>query len=118
MYGRGPFSVLQQRVVGMLEIQNIEVVYEKVILVAKGVSLTVADGDIVALLGANGAGKSTVLKSISGLLKAENGAITRGAIKMNGVHIEKKDPEEIIKIGITQIMEGRRIFKNSTLYEK
>jgi branched-chain amino acid transport system ATP-binding protein len=101
----------------MLEVQNIEVVYEKVILVVKGVSIAVSDGAIVTLLGANGAGKSTVLKSISGLLKAENGSITRGTIKMNDVRIEKKDPEEIIKMGIIQILEGRKIFKNCTLYE-
>lgn len=101
----------------MLEVQNIEVVYEKVILVVKGVSIAVSDAAIVTLLGANGAGKSTVLKSISGLLKAENGSITRGTIKMNDVRIEKKDPEEIIKMGIIQILEGRKIFKNCTLYE-
>jgi branched-chain amino acid transport system ATP-binding protein len=101
----------------MLDVFNIEVKYEKVILVVKGVSLTVSDGSIITLLGANGASKSTVLKSISGLLKSENGAITQGTIKMDDVHIEKKDPEEIINMGIIQIMEGRRIFKNCTLYE-
>ena len=101
----------------MLDVVNIEVVYEKVILVIKGVSLTVPDGSIVTLLGANGAGKSTVLKSISGLLKDENGVITQGSIKIGDTYIHKKNPEEIIKLGIVQVMEGRRIFKNCTLYE-
>lgn len=101
----------------MLKLNNIEVIYFQVILVLKGVSLEVGDGKIVALLGANGAGKTTTLKAISGLLKTEDGDVTDGNIEFNGVRIDRKEPEEIVKMGIVQIMEGRRVFEHLTTEE-
>ncbi len=96
----------------MLVLNNIEVIYSDVILVLRGVSMEVADGAIVALLGANGAGKTTALKAISGLLHTELGEVTDGSILFDGVRIDKKGPEEIVKRGIVQIMEGRRVFEH------
>lgn len=93
-------------------VNNIEVVYSNVILVLKGVSLQVQDGQIVALLGANGAGKSTTLKAISGLLEPELGEVTRGSIVFNDEHIENGDPRRAVLMGIIQIMEGRKIFEH------
>ncbi|HYB20158.1 MAG TPA: ATP-binding cassette domain-containing protein, partial [Thermodesulfobacteriota bacterium] len=84
--------------------------YQEVILVIKGVSMAVPQGGIVALLGANGAGKSTTLKAISGLLKHEDGEVTDGSIEFMGVRIDRKNPEEISKMGIIQVIEGRRVF--------
>lgn len=101
----------------MLSINNIKVVYNEVILVLKGISLKVPEGKIVALLGANGAGKTTTLKAISGLLKSEDGAVTDGSIEFRGELINKKDAEDIVKGGIFQVMEGRRIFKGLTVSE-
>jgi branched-chain amino acid transport system ATP-binding protein len=101
----------------MLSIANIEVVYSDVILVIKGVSLDVPDGKIVALLGANGAGKTTILKAISCLLKTELGKITQGSIVFDGQRIDQKNPEEIVKYGIVQVMEGRPSFENLTVEE-
>ena len=94
----------------MLKLNNIEVAYLNVIRVLHGVSLDVADGSIVALLGANGAGKSTTLKAISGLLHVEEGEVTDGSIQWNGERIDKKSAEEIGKLGIIQALEGRRVF--------
>jgi branched-chain amino acid transport system ATP-binding protein len=94
----------------MLKLNNIEVTYLNVIRVLHGVSLTVEDGAIVALLGANGAGKSTVLKAISGLLHIEEGEITDGSIEWNGERIDKKGAEQIGKLGIIQALEGRKVF--------
>jgi len=94
----------------MLKLNNIEVAYLNVIRVLRGVSLDVADGSIVALLGANGAGKSTTLKAISGLLHVEEGEVTDGSIQWNGERIDKKSAEEIGKLGIIQALEGRRVF--------
>ena len=94
----------------MLKLNNIEVAYLNVIRVLHGVSLNVADGSIVALLGANGAGKSTTLKAISGLLHVEEGDVTDGSIQWNGERIDKKSAEEIGKLGIIQALEGRRVF--------
>ncbi len=94
----------------MLKLNNIEVAYLNVIRVLHGVSLDVADGSIVALLGANGAGKSTTLKAISGLLHVEEGDVTDGSIQWNGERIDKKSAEEIGKLGIIQALEGRRVF--------
>jgi len=99
----------------LLEVNNIEVVYIKVVLVLRGVSLKVPDDSIVALLGANGAGKTTTLKAISGLLKTEEGEVTDGSIVWNSVRIENVKPEEIVKRGIVQVMEGRRLFEHLTV---
>jgi branched-chain amino acid transport system ATP-binding protein len=101
----------------MLVVSNIEVVYMEVILVLKGVSLEVPDGEIISLLGANGGGKSTTLKAISGLLKPEEGEVTDGTIELNGVRIDNRDPEDIAKMGILQVMEGRRIFEHLSTEE-
>jgi len=101
----------------MLKVTNIEVIYSEVILVLKGVSLEVPEGGMVALLGANGAGKSTTLKAISGLLYTELGKVTDGSIEFEGVKIDRKGAEEIVKMGIVQIMEGRRIFEHLSVDE-
>ncbi len=101
----------------LLAVDNIEVVYDDVILVLRGVSLAVPKGEIVALLGANGAGKSTTLKAISGLLKSEEGEVTRGEIRFNGARINGIDPEAIVRKGIFQVMEGRRIIADMTVHE-
>lgn len=99
----------------MLEVNNIEVLYMKVVLVLRGVSLKVPDGSIVTLLGANGAGKTTTLKAISGLLKTEEGEVTDGGILWDSVRIENIRPEDIVKRGIVQVMEGRRLFEHLTV---
>jgi len=101
----------------LLEVNIIEVVYNDVILVLRGLSLAVPRGAIVALLGANGAGKSTTLKAISGLLKAEDGAVTRGDIRFDGESIRDARPETIVRRGIFQVMEGRRIVGDMTCLE-
>lgn len=101
----------------MLVLNNIEVMYDDVILVLKGLSLQVEAGQIVALLGSNGAGKSTTLKSISGLLKPENGAVTDGEILFDGQPIMRRDAAEIVRMGIFQVMEGRRVFEHLTVEE-
>jgi branched-chain amino acid transport system ATP-binding protein len=99
----------------MLKVNNIEVIYNSVILVLKGISLKVPDGQIVALLGANGAGKSTTLKAISGLLKPELGEVTRGNIVYRGERIENGDPRKAVLMGIIQIAEGREVFEHLTV---
>jgi branched-chain amino acid transport system ATP-binding protein len=96
----------------MLKLNNIEVTYLNVIRVLHGVSLQVEDGAIVALLGANGAGKSTTLKAISGLLHVEEGEVTHGTIEWQGQRIDRKSAEEIGKLGIIQALEGRRVFEH------
>ena len=101
----------------MLKLNNIEVAYLNVIRVLHGVSLNVEDGSIVALLGANGAGKSTTLKAISGLLHIEEGDVTDGSIEWNGERIDRKSAEEIGKLGIIQALEGRRVFKHLNIEE-
>ncbi len=101
----------------ILKLNNIEVMYHEVILVLKGVSIDVPDGGIIALLGANGAGKSTTLKSISGLLKHEDGEVTDGNIEFMGEKIHHLSAEEIAKRGIFQIIEGRRVFEHLTVEE-
>lgn len=101
----------------MLTLNNIEVIYNDVILVLKGLSFHVEKGSIVALLGANGAGKSTTLKSISGLLKPENGEVTDGTIVYDGKEIQNREPSEIVRDGIFQVMEGRRVFEHLTVEE-
>lgn len=99
----------------LLKVNNIEVIYEHVILVLKGISLEVPKGGIIALLGANGAGKSTTLKAISNLLKAERGEVTRGSIEFDGMRIDRMHPSEVVKRGVIQVMEGRRKFEHLTV---
>ena len=101
----------------LLSVNNIEVVYDDVILVLRGVSLEVPKGKVVTLLGPNGAGKSTTLKAISGLLATEDGEVTRGSITFEGQEIANKSPEEIVRRGIFQVMEGRRIIEDMTCLE-
>jgi branched-chain amino acid transport system ATP-binding protein len=101
----------------VLALKNVEVVYDDVILVLKGLSLEVPQGKIVALLGSNGAGKSTTLKAISGLLHAEEGEVTDGAIELEGRRIDGLAPEEIVRRGVFQVMEGRRVFEDLTVEE-
>lgn len=101
----------------MLELNNIEVLYLNAILVLKGVSLNVPNGEIVALLGANGAGKTTTLKAVSGLLHTEEGEVTDGDIQFNGKRIDRLDSEDIVEMGIIQVMEGRPLFQHLTVEE-
>ena len=100
-----------------LSINNIEVIYDHVILVLKGVSLTVPEGRIVALLGGNGAGKSTTLKSISTLLRGERGEVTKGSIEFRGERVDQLTPNELVKKGMCQVMEGRHCFAHLTVEE-
>jgi branched-chain amino acid transport system ATP-binding protein len=100
-----------------LAVNNIEVIYDHVILVLKGVSLDVHEGQIVALLGANGAGKTTTLKAISNLLRAERGEVTKGQILFRGERIDHLSPAELVKRGICQVMEGRHCFAHLTVEE-
>src|SRR5262245_31859081 len=100
-----------------LSVNNIEVIYDHVILVLKGVSLNVPEGGIVALLGANGAGKSTTLKAISGLLATERGDVTKGTIEFRGELIHRRDPADVVTRGIVQVMEGRHVFEHLTVEE-
>ena len=101
----------------LLDVNNIEVIYNHVILVLKGVSLTVPKGGITALLGGNGAGKSTTLKAISGLLKSERGDITKGSITYRGTKLDGSDPAAQVKAGLIQVMEGRHCFEHLTVEE-
>ncbi|AMK12930.1 ABC transporter ATP-binding protein [Pseudodesulfovibrio indicus] len=101
----------------MLRVENLEVVYNDVVLVLKGLSLACPEGRITALLGANGAGKSTTLKAISGLLQCEDGEVTDGAVVYRGEPIQGLVPERIVRKGIFQVMEGRRIFEDLTVEE-
>jgi len=101
----------------MLRVNNIEVIYSNVILVLKGVSLEVPDGAIITLVGANGAGKSTTLKAISGLLRTELGEVTDGSIEFDGVRTDHLRPEDIFRMGVVQIMEGRLVFEHLTTEE-
>ncbi len=101
----------------MLQVNNIEVFYMGVIQVLRGVSLEVGDGKIIALLGANGGGKTTVLKAISGLLKTEEGEVTNGSIVFDGRRIDKSGPEDIAALGISQVMEGRRVLEHLSVEE-
>ncbi len=101
----------------MLSLNNIEVVYSDVVLVLRGVSLQVQEGQIVSLLGANGAGKTTTLRAISGLLYIQEGEVTRGSIEFDGQRIDQWRPEDIVQLGIIQVLEGRRLFKHLTVEE-
>ncbi len=101
----------------LLVVNNIEVIYDHVILVLKGVSLEVPEQGIVALLGANGAGKTTTLKAVSNLLRAERGDITKGSIEFLGKRIDKMTPAELVQQGVIQVMEGRHCFEHLTVEE-
>ncbi|MGC2239894.1 MAG: ABC transporter ATP-binding protein [Acidimicrobiia bacterium] len=99
----------------MLAVENLEVVYNDVVLVLRGISLEVPDGAIVALLGANGAGKTTTLRAITGLLDVHEGDVTKGEIRLDGEDITEKDPADRVRRGISQVMEGRRVFAEMTV---
>lgn len=101
----------------LLEVNNIEVIYNHVILVLKGVSLTVEKGGITALLGGNGAGKTTTLKAISNLLQSERGEVTKGAINYRGEEVQDMTPSDLVKRGVVQVMEGRHCFEHLTIEE-
>jgi branched-chain amino acid transport system ATP-binding protein len=101
----------------MLQVNNIEVVYINVIQVLRGVSLGVGDGKIVALLGANGAGKTTTLKAVSGMLRTEEGEVTDGSIDFDGKRIDRYGPEGVAALGISQVMEGRRVLEHLSVEE-
>lgn len=101
----------------ILSVNNIEVIYDHVILVLKGVSLEVPKGSIVALLGANGAGKTTTLKAVSNLLRAERGDVTKGSIHLEGERIDRLSPNELVRRGCIQVMEGRHCFEHLTIEE-
>ena len=101
----------------LLVVNNIEVVYDHVILVLKGVSLTVPEGGVVALLGANGAGKTTTLKAISNLLRVERGEVTKGTIELAGQNVAALSPTELVRRGVVQVMEGRHCFEHLTVEE-
>jgi branched-chain amino acid transport system ATP-binding protein len=101
----------------MLALNNIEVVYDGVILVLKGVSLSAETGRITTLLGANGAGKTTTLKAISGLLRSERGEVTKGSVEFDGERLDLLPAHEVVKHGVAQVFEGRRVFENLTVEE-
>jgi branched-chain amino acid transport system ATP-binding protein len=107
----------QPATAALLTINNIEVIYDHVILVLKGVSLAVPEGGIVALLGANGAGKTTTLKAISNLLRAERGEVTKGTIEYRGERVDRLTPNELVRRGVCQVMEGRHCFSHLTVEE-
>jgi branched-chain amino acid transport system ATP-binding protein len=106
-----------QTATALLRVNNIEVIYNHVILVLKGVSLDVPEGGIVALLGANGAGKTTTLKAISNLLRAERGDVTKGSIEYRGERIDRMTPSDLVRKGVIQVMEGRHCFAHLTVEE-
>ena len=101
----------------MLEVANLEVVYNEVILVLRGLSIEVPDGDIVALLGSNGAGKTTTARAITGLLEVHDGKVTKGTVTYNGGQLPDDSPADIVRTGISQVMEGRRIFAELSVDE-
>jgi branched-chain amino acid transport system ATP-binding protein len=110
-------SALQSSPAASLALNNIEVIYDHVILVLKGVSLEVPEGKIVALLGANGAGKTTTLKAISNLLRAERGEVTKGTIEFAGKRVDRLTPNDLVRMGVCQVMEGRHCFAHLTVEE-
>jgi branched-chain amino acid transport system ATP-binding protein len=103
--------------VPVLSVNNLEVVYDDVVLVLRGLSLEVPDGSIVALLGANGAGKTTLLRAVTGLLIAHRGKITKGTVTVAGADLTGADPADVVRHGVAQVMEGRRIFAEMTVEE-
>jgi branched-chain amino acid transport system ATP-binding protein len=110
-------NVAPQAAKPVLSVKNIEAIYDHVILALKGVSLEVPEGGIVAILGANGAGKSTTLKCISNLVKAERGEVTKGAIEFKGERVDHLTPNDLVKRGCIQVMEGRHMFGHLTIEE-
>ena len=110
-------AVAQPQAASYLTVNNIEVIYDHVILVLKGVSLSVPEGGIVSLLGANGAGKTTTLKAISNLLRAERGDVTKGTIEFKGKRVDKLTPNDLVRMGVCQVMEGRHCFQHLTVEE-
>ena len=110
-------AVIQSEREALLSVNNIEVIYDHVILVLKGVSLEVMKGGVVALLGANGAGKSTTLKATSNLLGAERGDVTKGSITFQGEDVQSLSPNELVRRGVIQVMEGRHCFEHLTVEE-
>ncbi len=101
----------------MLSVRNLEVVYQDVILVLRGISFEIPKGEIVSLLGSNGSGKTTVIRSITGLLDIQNGDITKGSISVDGEEITNLNPSKIVEKGIAQVLEGRRVFSELTVVE-
>ncbi len=114
---RPPSEPAAQPGQSLLAVNNIEVIYDHVILVLKGVSLEVREGGIVALLGGNGAGKTTTLKAISNLLRAERGEVTKGSLELRGERVERLTPNDLVKRGVIQVMEGRHCFEHLTVEE-
>ncbi len=112
-----PFSLTENTMSAYLSVNNIEVIYDHVILVLKGVSLEVPKGKIVALLGANGAGKSTTLKAVSNLLRTERGDVTKGSIEFDGKRTDKLTTNDLVRMGVCQVMEGRHCFSHLTVEE-
>jgi branched-chain amino acid transport system ATP-binding protein len=113
----GPSTAKKEAPEGLLGVNNIEVIYDSVILVLKGVSLNVPEGGVVALLGANGAGKTTTLKAISNLLRSERGEVTKGTISLDGQRVDALDAAELVRRGVIQVMEGRRCFAHLSVEE-
>ena len=124
----GPFGALRQQAVSVavnlavgapaaLTLNNVEVIYDRVILVLKSISLSVPEGGIVALLGANGAGKTTTLKAISNLLRAERGEVTKGSVEFKGERVDRLSPNDLVKRGCIQVMEGRHCFGHLSIEE-
>src|SRR5215203_7065846 len=107
----------QTTAANVIDVANIEVIYNHVILVLKGVSLTVPQGSIVALLGANGAGKTTTLKAISNLLRTERGEVTKGSIEFGGERVDRLSPNELVRRGCIQVLEGRHCFGHLSIEE-
>jgi branched-chain amino acid transport system ATP-binding protein len=101
----------------MLSLNNVEVIYDSVILVLKGVSIACEDGRITTLLGANGAGKTTTLKAVSGVLRTERGEVTKGSVDLNGQRIDRLPPYDVVRRGVVQVFEGRRVFEHLTTEE-
>src|SRR5688572_25461150 len=115
--GQSLGAVSKSQASPLLDVNGIEVIYNHVILVLKGVSLAVPEGGIVALLGANGAGKTTTLKAVSNLLRAERGEVTKGAITFRGERVDQMNPADLVKRGVIQVMEGRHCFAHLTVEE-
>jgi branched-chain amino acid transport system ATP-binding protein len=114
---RTPLPGRVAREIAVLKLNNIEVLYRNVIQVLRGVSLEVTEGQVVTILGGNGAGKTTTLKAVSGLLRTEEGEVSHGSIEFQGTRIDRKSPEEIARMGIIQILEGRRVLEHLTVEE-
>ncbi|MCB9944287.1 MAG: ABC transporter ATP-binding protein [Geminicoccaceae bacterium] len=110
-------GIVREASASLLAVNNVEVVYDHVVLALKGVSLEVPQGGIVALLGANGAGKTTTLKAVSNLLRAERGEVTKGSIRLKGDAIQHLSPNELVRRGVVQVMEGRHCFGHLTVEE-